>query len=912
MTDTQAQLEDLFTAAVELPPADQERFLDECCRDDPALRRELQELLASDRAAGEYFDELAGSIVAAAPGELESAARPRVEIGPYRALDLIGRGGMGVVYRAIRVDGEFDQEVALKLLHLDMQTPQMRARFLAERQLLARLSDPNVAHLLDGGVTEEGRPYFVMEHVEGVRVTRYCRDHALTLDQTLRLFLDVIGAVSYLHRNLIVHRDLKPGNIFVDDEGHVKLLDFGIAKLLAEDSELGGRTRTGEQMLTPDYAAPEQLLGKRVTTATDVYALGGVLYELLTGRRPFESIPKDPDEIRERVPTTPGAALRAARKARQNTDGAEHASVSWRQIPRDLDTICLEALRPEPEHRYSSAEELGRDIERYLEGLPLGARRATLGYRLGKFVRRHRQGVIAALVLLALLASGFARERSLRTEAEIARAHADREAAKAVAVSEFLSELLSSADPAKAQGEEVTVAEVLDQASQRLEELDDFVDQPEVEASVRLTIADTYRALSRFDRAMVHVDRAVALGGGVHATTPEALEAVESLAYLHISREEPEQAIPLARQLLAVRTEALGQDHPETLAAMSVLAKALWLQGLYEEVEPLNRKTIEVHKRVLGAEHPDTLRSINSLAATLFYLARYLEAAELFDQLLVAHRRVLGENHPDTLNSANNLAACYMELCYYDKAEQLLRPVLEGRRRVLGEDSPLTWTTTHNLGAVLVPMGRYQEAESLLRKAAESRRGMSGNLRNHYFSRSYLADAVRDQERYDEAEAIYIETLAEQRRRYGEDDSQTLKTVIGLADLRLRQGRLEEAEDLLLDATQRMAGVVDNQHPDLLGGRTILARLRNAQSRPAEALGLAEAVLAGAGPAYDAEHPLMLDTQVEKIVALRALGRLEEAAELAPAVYRGRVNRLGEDHPRTAEALALVRALGGT
>jgi serine/threonine protein kinase len=295
---------DLLARMLSLPAEDRPAFLDRECEDDTDLRDLVTELADLDDDAAAYFDELTDDIVAVADLEIDSAARPARHVGPYVILESIGHGGMGAVFRARRVDGAFDHEVALKLLHLDMETPQMRARFIAERQLLAHLQHPNIATLFDGGVTDEGRPFFAMELIDGQPVTIHCAEQQLPMEKVLGLMLDVIEAVSYLHRNLVVHRDLKPSNILVDRDGRVKLLDFGIAKLLSEEPEGGGFTRTGEVLMTPNYAAPEQRLGRPVTTAADVYSLGIVLYELLTGQRPTGTgAPAAPVEGRTPEPT---------------------------------------------------------------------------------------------------------------------------------------------------------------------------------------------------------------------------------------------------------------------------------------------------------------------------------------------------------------------------------------------------------------------------------------------------------------------------------------------------------------------------------------------------------------------------------------------------------------------------------
>lgn len=907
MSPSRPSLEALFTAAVDLPLKERAAFLDQNCRDQLELRRKVEELLDRDRDASNYFDNLTGAIIAAAPLELESAVQTRLEFGPYKAHQVIGRGGMGIIYQAERVDGEFDQQVALKLLHVDMETPETHSRFLAERQLLARLSHPNIARLLDGGVTSEGRPYFVMELVDGMPIASYCREHSLRVEEILRLFLHVVDAVGYLHRNLIVHRDLKPSNIFVDKGGQVKLLDFGIAKILTEERGSEAATRTGLQLLTPEYAAPEQLRNGPITTATDVFALGGVLYELLTGCRPFNQDRLNFNERELRAPIAPSTALR---RGNPDVAASRNAAISWRRLTGDLDTICLKTLRPEPEFRYASAEQLGEDIERHLKGLPVRARKSTVYYRTSRFLLRHRNAVAAAMILLAMLGFGFAHERELREDAELARLTADREAARALAVSNFLTELLSSVDPAKAQGHEVTVAEVLGRASERLELEKSFVDQPAVESAIRRTIGNTYRSLSRLEESGIHLQRAVELEGGIDATTPAALRAIESLAALKLQRQEVEEAMTLANKVLEARLASLGEEHPETLNAMNLLANVLWVQERYDEVEILDRKTLAIRKRVLGDEHPATLKSMNGLATTLYSTARYAEAADTFQHILDVQQNTVGNSHPDTLTAANNLAACYLELGRYDEAGTILRWTLDGRIRVLGESNPDSWTSMHNLGLTYALQANYEAGEALLRQAAAYRSTAPGNKESYLFSRSYLADVVRDQGRYNEAEEIYVMTLDDQRALLGGRAPQTLKTMTGFAELRLRQDRLPEAEKLIQQVVPYIEKATAPRHPDRLGSMTILARLRNRQDRFPEALELSNEVLSIAkdASAFDPEHPLVLDAMHEKVIALQGLEQTEAADDLAAQVYQAHVRRLGAEHPRTRDVLALQQS----
>ncbi|MGH9723206.1 MAG: serine/threonine protein kinase, partial [Bryobacteraceae bacterium] len=388
------RIQTLFEQALAQPPEQRARFLDEACPDDSAIRTQVSEMLANHHDAFSWFDGLERDLHAAAAQETRSPEG--VRIGPYRLLRQIGRGGMGAVYLAERADGQFEQQVAIKLTRFEHESAHTLRRFLAERQILSRLEHAGIARLFDGGATEQGRPYFVMEYVDGTPLNTWCGERKLSIHDRLRLFLRVCDAVEYAHRNLVVHRDLKPANILVTAAGSVKLLDFGIAKLLASEDDAPAETQTGVRPFTPDYAAPEQLLGEPITTVTDVYGLGAVLYELLSGRRPLKISSRSWTEL-ERVivhqePIAPSAAATGA---------------DSRALAGDLDTICLKCLQKDPERRYPSVSSLTDDIRRYLGGLPVLARKDTLAYRTSKFLRRHRWAV-GAVAAVFLLVSGFA------------------------------------------------------------------------------------------------------------------------------------------------------------------------------------------------------------------------------------------------------------------------------------------------------------------------------------------------------------------------------------------------------------------------------------------------------------------------------------------------------------------------
>ena len=412
MSDRFQRCEELFHAALALEGAAREAFLEEACATDRGLRAEVERLLSAHARAGDFIGSPAVAPPATWAGAEEGAGR---RIGPYSIVRELGRGGMGAVYLAERADGQYQHRVALKLIKRGMDTEQVLARFRSERQILASLDHPNIARLLDGGSTDQGLPFFAMEYIEGEPIDTYAGRAGLSVEDRLRLFLQVCGAVAYAHQNLVIHRDIKPLNILVTSEGTPKLLDFGIAKVLHPGGEETS-TVTSMRLLTPEYASPEQVEGRHATTVSDVYALGVVLYELLTGRSPYRLRSRTPQEVVEAVRTT---------DPERPSQAGDDEKVR-RRLRGDLDTILLTALRKEPGRRYQSVEQFGADVRRHLEGMPVLARPDTFGYRAGKFVRRNRVPVAAgSLVVLALVAGTVATAYQAH-QARVAQARAER------------------------------------------------------------------------------------------------------------------------------------------------------------------------------------------------------------------------------------------------------------------------------------------------------------------------------------------------------------------------------------------------------------------------------------------------------------------------------------------------------
>lgn len=891
-----ARVEELFNRALELPPDERSDYLETACDGDATLRQEVEELLEALEKEGDYFEDLSGSIARSAGLEIDESVRGKVQVGPYRALRVIGHGGMGVVYLAERMDGQFDHQVALKLIHLDMLRPSMQARFLRERQLLARLSHPNIARLLDGGLTSEGRPYFVMEYVQGRSLVDHCREGSLGLKDRLRLFLELIDAVSYLHRNLVVHRDLKPSNVLVDQEGHVRLLDFGIAKILDETDDLQGlRTVTGERLMSPSYAAPEQASGETVTTSTDVYALGIVLAELLTGSRDSSGQTSTTSDERH---SAPSARLKSLVEG--PTEGIE-GPISWRQLVGDLDTICLKASRREPERRYVSAAQLGEDIQRFLDGLPVLARPSTLRYRCGKWMHRHRLEATAGLAILLLILVSFLRERSLRADAETARSTAQQETIHASAVSGFLEEILSSSDPRKAQGRELSVAEVLDDAATRLEVENALVEHPAAEAEVRLVLGRTYTSLTRWEEAANQLVRALELRGGAQDSSLEALTVLQAQGVLaYRSGQYDEAEAPLLR-VLDGRRRQLGEAHAETLETMGHLANLYWYQSRLDEAESLDRQTVTLREQTSGAGHPDTLRALNGLAATLFARARFGEAAETFARALEGQRLALGDSHPDTIGLKNNLAAAYSELGRYLEAEELQREVVEERTRVLGSEHVMTTLSRNNLGISLMYLGEYSEAEQILRETLALRSaGEAPGGRLH--TQSFLAQLYFETGRVEEAEALYESTLAEQRQ-IERLESDALRSAAGLAEVYLERGNLDRAEGLLREQLSLQLEAHNEDHPDTVGIRTALSEVLLAAG---DLGGAREEIDTALQSELEVNSPVFEAAELQRLRLDLAMGKSDGVLPRLREILASRTLRVGPQSPLSLEVQELL------
>jgi len=760
--ERQQRILEFLTAALDASPAARPGLLDELCRGDTELRRELETMLALEGEARGFLDE---PVIGEGSPELESGVR----LGPYRIVELLGHGGMGSIYRAVRED-DFEKQVAIKLIRHEFTSGTTVRRFHAERQILARLEHPFIARLLDGGTTDDGRPYLVMEHVDGTPLDHYCDAHRLPTRKRLELFRQVASAVAYAHQNLVVHRDLKPGNILVTAGGIPKLLDFGIAKLLEPDPELADATTLAQGPMTPRYASPEQILGEPITTASDVYSLGVLLYQLLTGRLPSELESCESREVPRRICehqplrpstavgrpetlTTPGGPVeRTPESVSRVRDG--DARRLRRSLAGDVDAIVLKALRKEPQHRYASVEQLAEDVRRHLEGLPVLARKGTWTYRTRKFVRRRKGGIAVALVVVGLsLTSTVLWRRAVdeRLRADRERVEAIRERTRAERVSEFLQNLFKSANPDAAQGGTLTVREILDQGRERLAA--GLEDEPELRADLVGTLGDVYRNLGLYD---------------------EALELLE--------------------ESLRLRRQCHPEGHPDVAIDLSDLACAHYYVGNYPQAERCFREVLAMRRR-LGQEPAAIARALNNLASALKQQGRYGEAGEFYGEALAIREELFGPDDPEVGSSLYCLGALFYDEGALERAAPPLRRALEIRTAALGERHTRVATVLNTLGRVLHAGGDLDEAESLHRRALAIRRELLGDDHPHVaLTRRDLAEVLLERGETAAAGEFLNAALAALRLAKSPDDW-TIADAEGVYGVYLAAlGRYQEAE----------------------------------------------------------------------------------------------------------------------
>ncbi|HTB90772.1 MAG TPA: serine/threonine-protein kinase [Steroidobacteraceae bacterium] len=694
-------------------------------------------------------------------------------IGPYRVLRTLGSGGMGEVYLAERADAQFEQQVAIKVVHGGTLAVSMHSRLKLERQILAQLDHPNIAHLLDGGALPDGSAYLVMEYIDGEAIDVFCDLHCLDVTARLKLFQTVCAAVHYAHQNLIVHRDLKPSNILVTGAGVPKLLDFGIAKLL-DDRQAARHTLAVTQadirIMTPDHASPEQVRGQAITTSSDVYVLGVLLYKLLCGTSPFFISSMRLSEIEraicEKDPPPPSQMV-SAEELPESKMIAESRGTTSKRLRRtlsgDLDNIVLMAMRKEPERRYGSAEQLAGDIQRFLEGKPVIARRDTMSYRTTKFVKRHwlpvSAAAAAAFMIIAFSVTTY--EQSVRIAAERDRAaqqreRAEHERARAEEVSGFLVNLFKLSDPGENRGNQVTARELLDSGAQRLRV--GLQDQPATKAALLSTVGTVYDSLGQYQDALPLLDESLKL-----QAQSQDRSRVDTLLELGRARigagDLPAAEAPLQEALHIAQRDA-GATSVQTGHSLWSLGMLRFDQGRNAEAKDLYIRSLHILEDG-GAPQIDVSAVLSDLAKVYVLEQQWILAKQTHERALEIDRRVLGDDHPRVAYRLNNLAIVAQNMGDLKLAETLYLDALKRFEHIYGERHPETASAEGNYGLLLQREGRLSEAEPLLRSALEARLSLNGP--NHFmvgYNRVSLAILLHDKGDLAAAENEFRQALA--------------------------------------------------------------------------------------------------------------------------------------------------------
>ncbi len=825
--DRQDEAEALFEKALSLAPKARAAFLNTLKAKDEALYTEIVSLLDAHKDAPLFFERLSDKFVA--PLFADTSPPTPQRAGPYRIVRELGQGGMSTVYLARRDDGHFEQDVALKLVRSGIDEALLIHRFRSERQILASLNHPNIARLFDGGVTDSGRPYLIMEYVDGQSIDRYCDARFLSLDDRLRLFQTVVETVQYAHTNLVVHRDLKPSNILVTNKGQVKLLDFGIAKLLDADAPATAVTQTGLRLMTPEYAAPEQIKGDRITTATDVYQLGVMLYHLLTGHRPYRLANTSTYEIEravcEKEPTRPSTVVAQVEEITQGEATlritpeavtqmrATELHVLQRTLSGDLDAILLKALRKEPEHRYATAEAFASDIQRYLAGHPVKARRGTWSYRARKFVRRNAWGVATLLLILALI-TGYAVTFLIQAQ-QVAqqRDRAQTEADKAEEVTEFLIDLFALADPEATNIEEITARQLLDQGARQVRA---FGTQPQTQAQLLVAIGRVYEKLGLYDESEQLLDSSLTLRRQLFPSPhPELAEGRYHLAQTLFLAGDYARAESLVHEALATWT-LLPESQAQQAEGLILLATLLEEKGDYAAADSLNHKALHLQRGVFGKEHPAIADALSNLAGLRRDQGDHAGADSLYRQALAMQRTLLGETHLDVAATLNNMAALRMLQGSYPAADSLYEQSLGILRQNLGNAHPDLARVLNNLGVLRQRMGRLTAAEPLLQRALAIRKQFldpeHAGMAVAYYN---LASVYQDQGNYAAAESLYHQALAIDRTVYGDESADVAIDLTKLASLFHDKGDLNKAAETYAQALEIGRQTLPPEHPRL-------------------------------------------------------------------------------------------------
>jgi serine/threonine-protein kinase len=822
------RIQSLFHDVADLPEPEQRTFLKTACGDDQALIAEVFALLEEDARGSSLLDRDLAHVALQVLDEAAPASLPFKEFGPYRIKQALGEGGMGVVYLAERTD--LGSLVAIKILRDAWLSPARRERFASEQRTLAQLNHPSIARLYDADTLDDGTPWFAMEYVEGVPLTEYCSQHACSIDQRLQLFRAVCEAVQYAHQHAVIHRDLKPSNILVKPDGSVRLLDFGIAKQLenleAPATQAGSgptentQTMTGLRLMTPAYAAPEQIRGDGIGIHTDVYSLGVILYELLAGALPFDLSKLTPSEAETMIvgkdPEKPSAVAREMTASK----------TAW----ADLDILCLTAMHKDVARRYRSVEALIRDVDHYLNGEPLEARPDSLRYRVGKFVTRNRRAVSAAALVFTIVV-GLVIFFTVRLAK--ARNAALEEAARTQRIQRFMMNLFQGGDESVGPGDSMRVVTLLDRGAKEAQSLNG---DPKVQAELYQTLGTIYDQLGKFDQAdsLLHtaLERRKSLFG------PDSTEVAESLVALGGLRSDQAQydeAESLVRQGLEMNKRHLPPAHPRVGRAMYTLGEVLVNEGKYDQGIQVLDQAVKIQSAP-GGVPADLAETLTELANAQFY-AGHLDISNSLNLRVVAmDRQLYGDRHPNVGEDLINLGAIQTEWGHYAETERYYRQALDIIQSFYGKDHPETASVMTVLGRSLNAQGRFNEAADMLREALGIQERVYGKVHPRVASAlGELGKVAMQQGKLDEAEADFRRQADIYREVYKGKHFYIGSALSNLGSVYMERKQYTRAEQSFRDALQIYVQTLAPDHLNVAIARIKLGRALIPQHRDADA-----------------------------------------------------------------------------
>ncbi|WP_421775173.1 tetratricopeptide repeat protein [Gracilimonas sp.] len=851
-------VETIIDEVLALPVENREEYIRERCEGNEELKDEVTLLLASITESegwlenpGEYkrelFDELSEDFSAL------SAQQPLIgsKIGAYIIKEEIGFGGMGKVFRAERDEDHLTHHVAIKVLNKHRASATIIERFKREQQVLAKLNHPHIARFFDGGVTADGSPYIIMEYVRGIPIDEYCRDNGCSVPQKISLFKDVLKGVRYAHENLVIHRDLKPANILVTENGKVKILDFGISKLMDEelDTEL---TMEGARLLTPKFAAPEQIMEHNITTATDTYSLGVLLYHLITSTFPYNLKNLSQYEAEQVILKSD------PQKPSETVDNP----LLKKQLSGDLDAILLKAIRKEADYRYRTANDFLDDLLSFEKNLPVSAHEDSRSYRFKKFIKRNKKNVSFASLLFFVVITliGF---YTLRITEE--RNQANIEAEKAEQITGFMIDLFSASDPYEAQGDTIPVRTVLNKG---FEKLDNLNNQPLLKSAIQGTIGKVFLNLGDYNEA----------------------------------------------ENLLLQSLTLEKEHGEDEAKLATLHNDLGVlyhrQEQIDKAKPHYLQAIEIKKKVLGINNLDYAQSLSDYGA-LMRISNNLDSAKiLYKEALEIRQRNLPEDHPDITTILNNIAVIYNKEGKLDESEKYYKKALNIRVSNFGETHPKVANTLNNLAVLYRRKGDFDQAAYYYQKTLRIRKDLFGNDHPEVAqSINNYAGFLKEKGDLEKAEDLYVEALDIRRELFGENHIKTGTSYNNLANIYLLKNKLEEAESMYRKAIDIYGNVLGEDHLYVGIVLSNLGRtntLKNNFESAAAILNRSYEILTASSSRPTLSISNVLFYKGNLALQQQDIGKATNHHEEALAI---RFNLLGENHPEVRESMETLHEL---